>query len=87
LIGVSVITFIPLMYVENYLRADTDSYSGLTFAGVSNAFSLMILIWILMFTMSHPEEELKLSQVILSNLVDGSGGVTSKAEVPIADEF
>ena len=48
LFGLNFISFIPVLYCNFILGADSDSYgSKLYFSGVLNSLALMLLIWIL----------------------------------------
>ncbi|KAL7485185.1 hypothetical protein ACHAW6_010786 [Cyclotella cf. meneghiniana] len=73
LFGLNVITFLPMFWFNSYLDADIDSYKSLNFVGVANAFAFMMLIWILLFTWEHGEEEISLGKVI-SEVVQSSAG-------------
>eukprot|EP00540_Astrosyne_radiata_P018963 CAMPEP_0116867914 /NCGR_PEP_ID=MMETSP0418-20121206/26888_1 /TAXON_ID=1158023 /ORGANISM="Astrosyne radiata, Strain 13vi08-1A" /LENGTH=155 /DNA_ID=CAMNT_0004503791 /DNA_START=75 /DNA_END=542 /DNA_ORIENTATION=- len=62
--GLNVITFIPILYCQLILAADTDSYRHLTFAGVSNSLALLLLIWMYFYSVSHANEEAQLSAAL-----------------------
>ena len=68
-LGLSAITFLPTMYVDSILRADTNSYSNLTFVGVPNALALMTLIWIICFTMQHEVQEAQFTSLLMDIVV------------------
>ena len=56
---------VPIIWLKNYLEADTDSYNqSLNSIGVSNALALCLLVWITVFTMFHEEEEISLGKFI-----------------------
>jgi len=63
--GLNIITFIPIIYMNYYLNVDTDTFKGVTFAGVANALALMLLVWIIFFTMLHEDEENMLTQGLI----------------------
>ena len=60
-LGANVIVFIPVLYCQLIL---VESYPNLTFAGVPNAVSIMLLIWIFFYTMSFAEQEAQLAAAI-----------------------
>lgn len=67
MMGINVITFIPVLYMKFYLNADMNSYKkNFTFIGCMNAFAVMLLVWILFFTMLHEDEEKTLSDGLLN---------------------
>ena len=88
-LAVSSLTFLPIMYCDTFLRANKDSYSNLTFVGVPNAFALCILIWILFFTMDHPNEETQFASMLMENTmnmaVGQDGGEAYDSGVPPVD--
>ena len=45
-LGISMITFIPLSYIDIYLKGKTSTYEKLTFAGVPNALAFLTLVWV-----------------------------------------
>ena len=55
---------VPMVWFTSYLDANIDSYKSLNFVGVPNAFALMLLIWITLFTMRNEEAESSLSKII-----------------------
>uniref|UniRef100_A0A7S4M719 Uncharacterized protein n=1 Tax=Odontella aurita TaxID=265563 RepID=A0A7S4M719_9STRA len=63
--GLNLITFIPIIYLTQFLDADTDSYKSINFAGVPNALALMILVWLYFFTLAHEEEENALRSAVV----------------------
>lgn len=68
-----------MFWFNSYLDADIDSYKSLNFVGVANAFAFMMLIWILLFTWEHGEEEISLGKVILE-VVQSSAGESGANE-------
>mmetsp|Transcript_6867 Transcript_6867/g.16905 ORF Transcript_6867/g.16905 Transcript_6867/m.16905 type:complete len:85 (+) Transcript_6867:326-580(+) len=83
----------PMFWFNSYLDANIESYKSLNFAGVANAFALMLLIWIAIFTMQHEEAESSLGK-ILSELSDattiateGEGTIDSTVPSGMEDEF
>jgi len=86
--GFNIIAFAPMMWLTTWLNADINSYKSLKFAGVPNGFALMLLIWIALFTMHHPEEEELLAKVV-TNVAEMATSVPETIEVPllVEDEF
>lgn len=75
--GLNVIAFLPIIYLNLYLNANIESYKGMNFVGVQNALALMMLVWIIFFTMIHEEEEIAfnaLIQTVVKNVVNEAGG-------------
>lgn len=70
--GLNVITFIPIFFMNYYLNVDTDAYKGVTFAGVMNGMALMVLVWLIFFTMLHEEEEKILTDGLVLTRASGS---------------
>ncbi|KAL3786141.1 hypothetical protein HJC23_010715 [Cyclotella cryptica] len=97
LFGLNVITFLPMFWFNSYLDANIDSYKSLNFAGVANAFAFMMLVWILIFTWEHGEEEISLGKVISDVVHSGSGDdgafenvLTTESDIghaDLSDEF
>ena len=89
--GVNVIMFLPIIYLNFYLNAEIDSYKGLNFAGVQNGLALMMLIWIIFFTMLHEEEEMALNAAVVQSVVKAAVGeddnVAETGEVVEDSEF
>jgi hypothetical protein len=79
--GLNVITFLPIMYLNLYLNAQTDSYKGLNFVGVPNALALMMLVWIIFFTMAHEEEEIAFGNAFIQSVVKSAVGDDSDGDV------
>mmetsp|Transcript_15429 Transcript_15429/g.22602 ORF Transcript_15429/g.22602 Transcript_15429/m.22602 type:complete len:157 (-) Transcript_15429:158-628(-) len=94
--GLNVITFLPIIYMNFYLNAATDTYKHLNFAGVQNALAVMMLLWIICFTMIHEGMENELKSALVKGMVnatmggaggDGAvGGDDVVAEVPVMQE-
>jgi len=69
--GASAVMFFPLVYVEQFLKAETSTYpSNVAMVGVVNAFALLILVWVTIYTMNHPDLEAKM--IITMNDEDNS---------------
>lgn len=75
LFGLNIITFLPMFWFNSYLDAKTDSYKSLNFAGVINGFAFMILVWVVLFTWEHGDEEAKLGKVIAEVVARGAAAV------------
>eukprot|EP00550_Attheya_septentrionalis_P009746 CAMPEP_0198282020 /NCGR_PEP_ID=MMETSP1449-20131203/1895_1 /TAXON_ID=420275 /ORGANISM="Attheya septentrionalis, Strain CCMP2084" /LENGTH=155 /DNA_ID=CAMNT_0043978089 /DNA_START=161 /DNA_END=628 /DNA_ORIENTATION=- len=84
LFGLNVITFLPIVYMSSFLNVQTDSYASINFAGVPNALALMLLIWIIFFTMAHEEEESLLSASLLSEPMEESIIIGDASPIPDA---
>jgi len=89
--GLNVVSFLPIVYLNFYLNAETDSYKALNFAGVPNALGVMMLTWIIFFTMHHGDEEKAMGNAVLLTVVKAVvGGEEGEADVaapePIAEE-
>lgn len=68
----NVVTFLPILYINSYLNADTDSYkNGLNFVGVPNAMATCMLVWIIMFTHEHGEEERAFAAAAVNKFIAG----------------
>jgi hypothetical protein len=74
--GLNVITFIPILYMNYYLNVNTDTFKGLNFAGVQNGVALMLLVWVLFFTMLHEDEEqiLSTASALMNTIINSAGG-------------
>ena len=74
--GLNVITFIPILYMNYYLNVNTDTFKGLNFAGVQNGIALMLLVWVLFFTMLHEDEEqiLSTASALMNTIINSAGG-------------
>lgn len=80
--GITLITFLPIVYCETFLHADTDSYQNIKFVAVPNGVALMVLVWILLYTMEHSEEEAKLAAAVITKVVESlvlEGGTEGEA--------
>ena len=79
----------PIVWYTSWLDADIKSYKSLQFAGVPNAFALMLLIWIAIFTSSHEEAERSLGRAISDAMTMTSmPAMTQDLDTPrILDEF
>ena len=79
-----------MFWFNSYLDASIESYKSLNFVGVPNAFALMLLVWIAIFTMQHAEDELSLGKII-SEMADETTGVNemldSTTQSGMEDEF
>eukprot|EP00559_Dactyliosolen_fragilissimus_P002550 CAMPEP_0184866996 /NCGR_PEP_ID=MMETSP0580-20130426/24631_1 /TAXON_ID=1118495 /ORGANISM="Dactyliosolen fragilissimus" /LENGTH=146 /DNA_ID=CAMNT_0027366979 /DNA_START=58 /DNA_END=498 /DNA_ORIENTATION=- len=87
LFGLNVIIFIPVLYLNFFLNANTDTYKNLNFAGVSNSLALLLLIWTIVFTYLHENELQQLSdmttKILLNtgvNTGEETGGVALENE-------
>lgn len=81
LFGMNVVTFMPIVYINSYLGADTESYKqGLNFVGVPNAMALCILIWIVIFSDQHEEEENAFVAAAVRKVVDAVAGAEDRAD-------
>ena len=99
MLGLNFITFLPALYCNTFLGADSESYgTKIYFSGVVNAMALMLLIWIYFYTLEHEEEEMKISQILLSlaanqnaaagagdSAGDVAGGAGAGGSEPIVD--
>ncbi|KAL9184411.1 hypothetical protein ACHAXT_002497 [Thalassiosira profunda] len=74
--GLNLIAFMPMFWFNTYLDAKVDTYKSLNFVGVPNAFALMLLIWIAIFTLRHEEAEALLAKIISDASTDADAGVT-----------
>mmetsp|Transcript_10683 Transcript_10683/g.13508 ORF Transcript_10683/g.13508 Transcript_10683/m.13508 type:complete len:157 (-) Transcript_10683:139-609(-) len=70
--GLNVVTFIPIIYMNFYLNVDTDTFQGVNFAGVVNGMALMILIWVVFFTMLHEDEEKLFTDALVKAVMNGT---------------
>ena len=85
-----------MFWFNSYLDAQVDTYKSLNFVGVMNGFGFMILVWIVIFTSYHVEEEGSLGKVIGEvvrmggDVVGGDGGAaddTAGSAGGMEDEF
>lgn len=74
------ITFLPMFWFNSYLGANVDSYKSLNFVGVMNAFAFMVLVWVVIFTWEHGEEEESMGRVIAGIVAKGAGDVGGNDE-------
>lgn len=57
LLGLNFVTFVPVIYCQWYLGADSVSYgNSLLFGGVVQSLAAVLLIWAYFYTESHPED-------------------------------
>lgn len=61
-----------MFWFNGYLDANVDSYKSLNFVGVVNGFAFMILVWVVLFTWEHGEEEISLAKVIADVVARGA---------------
>ena len=64
-----------MFWFNTYLDAKVDTFQSLNFVGVPNAFALMLLIWIAIFTLRHEEAEALLAKVISDASAEADAGV------------
>jgi|AntRauTorckE5430_2_1112549.scaffolds.fasta_scaffold00742_1 hypothetical protein len=84
IMGLNVIIFVPIVYLNYYLYAETSTYKALNFQGSPNALALMILIWTIFVTMLHENEENALTNAVIQTAVKFANG--EEDDVVIADE-
>ena len=71
-----------------YLNVDTDTYQGVNFAGVANGMALMVLTWMVFFTMLHEDEEKIFTDALLKVMMDGNDGAgNNNINMSAADEI
>ena len=75
LFGLNIITFVPTIYMNFYLNAETDTYKNLNFAGVTNGIAIMVLVWLTFFTMLHEKEESVLAEAFTTVIKETATGV------------
>lgn len=96
LLGLNLVTFVPVLYCQTYLGADQESFgNSLLFAGVIPSAAAIVLIWIYFYTESHSEDVAifasALSKVMSSPVqieFDAAGGnvdVSSPVSVGVED--
>jgi hypothetical protein len=61
-----------MVWYISWLNADVNSYKSLKFVGVPNAFALMLLFWIALFTAWHDEAEISLGKAISDAIITAS---------------
>ena len=59
-----------MFWFNSYLSSDVESYKSLNFVGVPNAFALMLLVWIAIFTMNNDEARSSLQMSLVSMVTD-----------------
>ena len=69
IMGMNIIMFLPVIWLNFFLNAKTDSYKNLNFQGVPNALAMMMLIWIISFTAAHEEDEKLLAKALIEPIV------------------
>ncbi len=87
--GLNVIAFLPILYMNFYLTAETDTYKALNFAGVPNGLALMLLTWVIFFTMMNEEVELELNtNAVIKAVVNATLGESTiiEEEVSVLEE-
>ena len=78
LFALNVTTMLPTVYVSAFLGADPEKFKqGLTFVGVPNAMATCLLVWIVVFTHQHEEEESAFARAVVQKVADA---VTSAGE-------
>lgn len=81
LFALNVTTMLPTVYVSAFLGADPDNFKqGLTFVGVPNAMATCLLVWIMVFTYQHEEEESAFARAIVQKVVDAATAAASDGE-------
>mmetsp|Transcript_17310 Transcript_17310/g.34715 ORF Transcript_17310/g.34715 Transcript_17310/m.34715 type:complete len:178 (+) Transcript_17310:188-721(+) len=72
MLAANVVTILPILYINWFLDADIDSYkNGLNFVGVPNAMATCILVWIIIFTHEHGEDERAFAAAAVNKLIAG----------------
>lgn len=93
--ALNLVTFIPIFYATTYLGAKQEEFGAkLIFGGVFQGLALTLLIWLYMYTASHPEDEAafasvfgKMSEVSSDNAGSGVAAQTATATVGADSEF
>ena len=81
LFALNVTTMLPTVYVSAFLGATEDNFKqGLTFVGVPNAMATCLLVWIMVFTHQHEEEESAFARAIVQKAVDAATAAASDGE-------
>ena len=81
LFALNVTTMLPTVYVSAFLGATEDNFKqGLTFVGVPNAMATCLLVWIMVFTHQHEEEESAFARAIVQKVVDAATAAASDGE-------
>ncbi|KAG7361455.1 hypothetical protein IV203_036555 [Nitzschia inconspicua] len=64
MVALNLVTFVPVFYATTYLGASQEEFgANLIFGGVMEGLALTTLIWVYMYTASHPEDEAAFSLV------------------------
>ena len=71
-----------MIWYTSWLNADLKSYKSLQFGGVPNAFALMLLLWIALFTSRHGEAEIYLGRAISDAIMTASSAVPPEMQDP-----
>jgi tryptophan-rich sensory protein len=91
--ALNLVTFIPVFYATTYLGASQEEFGAkLIFGGVMQGLALTILIWVYMYTGSHPQDEAAFASVFgklmeASTVADGSEGAGESASGTTGSEF
>jgi len=81
LFALNVTTMLPTVYVSAFLGADPDKFKqGLTFVGVPNAMATCLLVWIIVFTHQHEEEESAFARAVVQKVADVVTAATAGGE-------
>mmetsp|Transcript_9381 Transcript_9381/g.26375 ORF Transcript_9381/g.26375 Transcript_9381/m.26375 type:complete len:183 (-) Transcript_9381:316-864(-) len=71
LFALNVTTMLPTVYVSAFLGADPENFKqGLTFVGVPNAMATCLLVWIIVFTYQHEDEESAFARAVVQKVAD-----------------
>ena len=77
---------LPTVYVSAFLGADPDKFKqGLTFVGVPNAMATCLLVWIVVFTHQHEEEESAFARAVVQKVADVVTNAGAGDEITEAD--
>jgi hypothetical protein len=89
LLGLNVITFVPILWCQLYLLADTQQYQNLNFAGVPNALALYILVWIYLYSSTHANvlEDLLEGRIIEKTVTATADEIISPPPEPVVDNM
>ena len=78
MMGCSAVMFLPLIYVEQFLKAQVNAYSAnIAVTGVVNGMASCLLVWIIFYNMNHAD--------LLEDIV-AAGGESSIIEEDAAIE-
>ena len=86
IMGMNVIMFLPMIWLNFFLNAKTDSYKNLNFQGVPNALAMMMLIWIISFTAAHEEDEKLFAKALIEPVVKLATGEETSDESVTMEE-